>query len=179
MKRLKKTLILALLVIGGGFAAPVFAQGNPLFDPIADVLQHPRCLNCHTVTDFPRQGDDRIRHIQLVVRGDDGFGAPTLQCGACHQEENVRNGQVPGAHNWHLAPLSMGWEGLNREELCEALKDPSLNGGRTVDDLLHHMSVDALVLWGFEPGDRTKPPLTHPEFVSALEVWAQAGAPCR
>src|SRR5688572_13115690 len=29
---------------------------------IESVLAHPRCLNCHTISDYPRQGDERQPH---------------------------------------------------------------------------------------------------------------------
>lgn len=166
-------LLLLLLLAPAGQAAAT------LFDPIASVLQHPRCMNCHTVTDFPRQGDERKRHAQRVIRGEDGHGAPTLQCAACHQETNIDHGGVPGAPHWHLAPLGMAWEGLNNTQLCETLKDRSRNGDRDVDALIEHMRSDALVLWGWSPGaGRTLPPLTHPQFMQALEAWRAAGSPC-
>ena len=159
-------------------AVPSQAQVHS-FSPIAEVLRHPRCMNCHTVTEFPRQTDERLRHAQLVVRGKDGFGAPTLQCGACHQDRNVEDGKVPGAPHWHLAPLSMGWEGLNDRDLCRALLDKSKNGNRSIEDLVHHMTEDALVLWGWTPGgNRTVPPYPHPVFVDYLNTWADLGAPC-
>lgn len=153
---------------------------SPLFAPIASVLQHPRCLNCHTVTDFPRQTDARVRHAQRVVRGADGHGAATLHCAACHQDHNVADGAVPGAPHWHLAPLSMGWEGLTATQLCEAIKDPARNGGRqSLDAVIEHMRVDPLVLWAWNPGaGRTTPPLAHEVFVEQLEAWAAAGGPC-
>lgn len=40
-----------------------------VFERIASVLQHPRCMNCHTVTQFPRQKDTGTPHVQLIVRG--------------------------------------------------------------------------------------------------------------
>ncbi|CAA0097598.1 hypothetical protein [Zhongshania aliphaticivorans] len=155
-----------------------FAQ-SPLFQPLYEVLTHPRCMNCHTITDFPRQGDERRRHAQLVVRGTDNHGAPTLQCSACHQDENVADDAVPGAPHWGLAPLSMGWEGLNASQLCQALKDSSKNGNRSLADLLKHMSEDSLVLWAWTPGgNRSTPPLSQPAFVEAVQAWVNAGGPC-
>ncbi|MBQ0760326.1 MAG: hypothetical protein KBT72_11770 [Zhongshania sp.] len=152
---------------------------SALFQPLYEVLTHPRCMNCHTVTDFPRQGDDRRRHAQLVVRGTENQGAPTLQCAACHQDQNVADDAVPGAPHWGLAPLSMGWEGLNANQLCQALKDTSKNGNRSLADLFKHMSEDELVLWGWTPGgNRTTPPLSQPDFVEALKAWVDAGGPC-
>lgn len=174
-----------------GAALNVAAQAPHSFDPIAEVLQHPRCLNCHTFTEYPTQSRKmvdpisgevsylRFRHAQRVIRGEKGFGAPTLQCGACHQDENVADGKVPGAPHWHLAPLSMGWEGLNRGELCETLKDTDKNGGRDLAALVKHMEEDALVLWGWTPGgDRDTPPYAHADFIDLLKLWVAEGAPC-
>jgi hypothetical protein len=167
-----------LFVIAALFCAPVSAQSS-LFQPIFDVLTHPRCLNCHTRTEFPRQGDERRRHDQLVMRGGENHGAPTLQCSACHQDRNVEDGAVPGAPHWALAPLSMAWEDLTPAQLCETLKDQSRNGNRDLEALFTHMAEDGLVLWGWSPGGtRTTPPLDHPAFVAALRAWIDGGAPC-
>jgi hypothetical protein len=67
MKRLR-TVLLAMGLVVMILASRGLAQtsGAPETDPeasaklfksIAQVLRHPRCMNCHTVTDFPRQGD--------------------------------------------------------------------------------------------------------------------------
>jgi hypothetical protein len=162
-------------------AFPVLAdtQGD-LFAPIAGVLQSPRCINCHPVTQFPRQGDEHRRHDQLVWRGRDGHGHDALHCSACHQTENEAAGYVPGAPNWHLAPLSMAWEGLSPGQICRSIKDPSHNGGRrTLDQVVEHMRSDPLVLWAWNPGaDRSTPPLSHAQFVQALDTWVAADGPC-
>ena len=72
----------------------------------------------------------------------------------------------------------MGWLGLSDAEIAATLIDPAKNGERSFDDLLHHMSEDALVLWAWEPGEgRTPPPVPHDEFVEALEAWLTVGAP--
>jgi hypothetical protein len=148
------------------------------FAPIASVLTHPRCMNCHTVTEFPRQSDLRLRHAQHVMRGADGKGAPAMRCTTCHQSSN--QGRVPGVKDWHLAPLSMGWEGLTSAGLCAAIKDPAKNGGRkTSGQVIEHMKTDPLVLWAWQPGaERATPPLSHTEFVAALTYWANRGMPC-
>jgi hypothetical protein len=175
---IRRIVSCSLLIAAGLISSQVVAQ-SPLFQPLFEVLTHPRCLNCHTKTDFPRQGDERRRHAQLVVRGEDNHGAPTLQCSACHQDENVADGAVPGAPHWALAPLSMAWEELSPSELCTVLKDTSKNGNRNLEALFKHMSEDELVLWGWTPGgDRTTPPLSQPAFVDALRVWVDAGGPC-
>ena len=155
------------------------AENGDLFTPVAAVLRHPRCVNCHPRDDHPRQGDDRHVHMQSVVRGADGLGFVNARCTACHRDENNSYSGLPGAPNWHLAPLSMGWQGLNDTDLCNALVDKSKNGDRDIAALVEHMSTDNLVLWGWSPGGRRTPVTTpHPQFVSELKAWAAAGAPC-
>jgi len=40
------------------------------------------------------------------------------------------------------------------------------------------MKADPLILWAWNPGTRTTPPLSHEKFVNALEAWVHAGMPC-
>ncbi len=177
--------ILALFVVVLPFAGcsrSEAAEPTPetgLFEPIASVVMHPRCINCHQ-DESPRQTDEKIVHRPLVVRGKDGHGAPTQPCQTCHQATNTAEGFVPGVTTWHLAPLSMLWEGKTKAEICEQMKDPERNGGRRAgEEVIEHMKVDPLVLWAWDPGaDRTMPPLTHAQFVEALEAWVRAGMPC-
>ena len=89
-------------------------ESERAFARIAEVLRHPRCMNCHPVGDSPRQTDDRHLHRMLVARGPDDGGTPAMRCATCHQTVNTADGRVPGAPHWHLAPRSMGWEGLER-----------------------------------------------------------------
>jgi hypothetical protein len=171
--------IVAILLAAGSRseAAPT---GDPeLFDPIASVVMHPRCINCHQ-DESPRQTDTKIVHQPLVVRGKDNHGAPTQPCQTCHQATNTADGFVPGVATWSLAPLSMLWEGRTKGQICEQMKDPSRNGGRrTGEEVIEHMKVDPLVLWAWTPGTgRTTPPLSHEMFVEALEAWLSAGMPC-
>lgn len=163
------------------FVAPASAAtpASDLFAPVASVLRNPRCMNCHPRDDRPRQGDDRHRHLQNVVRGVDGMGFVNARCNACHRDENNTQSGVPGAPNWHLAPLSMGWEGLDDAALCTTLKDEKANGGKSIAALVEHMEKDALVLWGWAPGGNRAPVTPpHPEFMIKLKAWAGAGAPC-
>jgi hypothetical protein len=155
------------------------AGSTDLFTPVAAVLNHPRCMNCHPRDERPRQGNDRHQHLQNVVRGEDNLGFVNMRCTSCHRDENNADSGVPGAPNWHLAPLSMGWQGLDDAELCATLKDETKNGGKNVAALVAHMANDKLVLWGWAPGGNRAPVSTpHPQFVTELKAWAAAGAPC-
>jgi len=173
-------LIVGLLALAGdGIKSPP-AETSSTFDPVASVLMHPRCINCHQ-DQSPRQGDARTVHLPLVVRGKDGHGAPTQQCQTCHQTTNTADGFVPGVADWRLAPLSMLWEGRSAQQICEQMKDPARNGGRrTAEQIIEHMKTDPLVLYAWAPGTgRSLPPLSHDKFVEALEAWVKAGMPCK
>lgn len=177
--KIRSRLPMIWLMIAASLLSTTAIAQSPLFQPLFEVLTHPRCLNCHTKTEFPRQGDERRRHDQLVVRGEDNHGAPTLRCSACHQDSNVADDEVPGAPHWGLAPLSMAWEDLSPSQLCAALKDTGKNGNRSLEDLFRHMTEDELVLWGWNPGaNRSTPPLSQSEFADALRLWVNAGGPC-
>jgi len=177
--RIVVPLVTALSLIVSSRSAAVQTADVGSFDAIASVVMHPRCMNCHQ-DDTPRQTDAAIRHQPPVVRGKDGHGAPTLPCQMCHQAMNTADGALPGAPNWHLAPLSMKWEGLTKQQICEQMKDPARNGGRrTGAQIIEHMKVDPLVLWAWTPGaGRTTPPISHEQFVKALEAWVSGGMPC-
>ena len=84
-------------------------DGLAAWQKVYSVLTSPRCINCHTATNYPQQGDDRHRHVANVIRGPEGKGVPGLNCISCHQSANADSTGVPGGHNWHLAPLSMRW----------------------------------------------------------------------
>jgi len=156
--------------------------GRKVFLEIALVLQSPRCQNCHPAADAPLQTDAGHQHAMLVKRGPDGRGIGAMRCSNCHMTTNNPdpNGP-PGAPNWHLPPAAtpMVFEGRTPDELCRAIKDPRQNGGKDRQQLVHHLTTDSLVLWGWNPGvGRTLPPLSQPEFARVVHEWAEAGAPC-
>src|SRR5262245_19846734 len=139
---MRALVIVGCLLVVSHQGQTAVSAGSSTYDPVASVLMHPRCLNCHQ-DQSPRQGDERTVHLPLVVRGKDGHGAPTQQCQTCHQAANTADGLVPGVADWHLAPLSMLWEGRNTEQICEQLKDPARNGGRgTGAQIIEHMKMD-------------------------------------
>jgi len=150
------------------------------FKQIAQVMRSPRCMNCHTMTEFPRQGDHGRRHDQMVMRGADGKGTAPMLCVACHQDSNSADGYVPGAPEWHLAPLSMSWEQAHgNKDLCEGLLDKERNGNRAAKGIVIHMVNDPLVQWAWAPGrGRTPPPISQEAFHALLQRWEATGAAC-
>ena len=49
------------------------------------MLAHPRCMNCHSAGDFPRQGDDSHQHTMQIRRGQDGQGAMLSRVRSCRK----------------------------------------------------------------------------------------------
>src|SRR6266700_4410356 len=71
---------------GGKVSDPKLADGLAAWEQVYSVLTSPRCINCHTATNYPQQGDDRHRHFANVIRGREGRGVAALSCIGCHQE---------------------------------------------------------------------------------------------
>jgi hypothetical protein len=150
-----------------------------LFKEAGLVIQHPRCVNCHPAGNRPLQGDDMHPHVQLVVRGEDNLGSTAMRCFTCHRDKNFEPGRVPGHPLWHLAPIEMAWEGKSLGEICEQIKDPKRNGGKSLAGIVTHMAEDTLVGWGWAPGGgRTPVPGTQREFGELIKAWADTGAVC-
>ena len=150
---------------------------------IESVLTHPRCLNCHTTTDYPTEGDKRRPHMLPIWRGPDGHGT-TMKCQTCHGETN-RAG-VPGAQDWHMAPLSLAWEKAPGERASSAAICATLKHGEDDDfeGLIEYAQFASFVQWAWEPGkrrdgtERSTPPLRRNGFVDSVKRWISAGAPC-
>jgi hypothetical protein len=162
-------------------AAPPKADGT-LFTAFVPVLKHPRCMNCHSTGDFPRQGDDGHPHTMNVRRGPGGHGVTAEKCSTCHQDHNLAGAHLPpGAPNWGLPPAStpMIWQGLTDTQICQSIKDPKQNKNRNLDQLVEHLTEDKLVMWAWSPGEGRSPiPMPHEEFSAKVKQWRAAGAPC-
>lgn len=170
----------------GDNMAPIAVSDNLTlddpFDKMMAVLTHKRCVNCHPAGDRPRQGEDSHLHYFGVMRGEDNHGLAALKCESCHQQENNNLSGVPGAPEWSLAPISMAWEGLNRVEIAKSMLNPENNGGRSLEEIVKHLTEHELVLWAWEPGvdasghEREKPPVSKEAYIKAVKEWAAAGA---
>lgn len=172
------------------------ASAKAAFAKAYKVFMHPRCVNCHPAGDAPLRGEDSRPHTGLRLRrGSDGQGVLTLKCANCHQSQNQPGTHMPpGAPNvlsdgsrdlttprWHLpsAKTPMIFQGRTAAQLCRQLQDPKQNGGLTTAQLIHHVSSDPLVLWGWNPGEgRASPTITHDEFVAAVKEWLEKGGAC-
>lgn len=154
-------------------------RSKALFEEAGRVLTHPRCVNCHPAGDRPLQGDDGHLHIPHVRRGDGGMGVAGLRCNTCHQAENVDHAGLPGHPAWHLAPIEMAWQDRPLAEICSQIKDPERNGGKTLAELQHHMAMDSLVGWGWQPGAGREPaPGDQEAFGALIAAWIDTGAHC-
>ena len=163
-------------------AANPNARAHRAFERVAQVLNSPRCANCHIAGDSPLQGDERQPHTMNVKRGLDGRGTPSMRCTNCHQEQSSDVPHAPpGGPDWRLPlpNMRMAWQGLSPGDMCRMLKDPSKNGNRSLADLLEHVTSDRLVKATWNPGvGRSLPPMSHAEFVASFQEWVNAGAAC-
>ena len=194
LKRLNYNFVWASALLAGAvlFAAlaggaqtstqPDASASRAAFLQLYRVLTSPRCQNCHAAGDAPLQGDDSHVHIQNVKRGADGHGVTAMRCDTCHQTVNLPGEHMPpGNPKWALPPPQhkMVFVGRSPAELCQQIKDPKQNGGRSLDQLLDHVADDDLVGWGWNPGDgRTLPPLSRPDTVAQMKIWIAGGAAC-
>lgn len=158
------------------------AGDGALFVDFVSVLRHPRCMNCHSQGDFPRQGDDGHPHSMNVRRGPQGHGVTAEKCSTCHQDHNLAGAHLPpGAPSWALPPSNMPmiWQGLTDGQLCRSIKDRKQNRNRNLDQIVEHLTEDKLVTWAWNPGQgRTPVPMSHDEFTAKVKRWQAAGGPC-
>jgi hypothetical protein len=155
------------------------ARSAAMFIELVKVLTHPRCVNCHPAGDRPRQGEGGRLHQPPVERGPDGLGLAAMRCSNCHQEKNFDPARMPGHPHWQLAPHEMAWEGKSLAEICAQIKDRERNGGRSPEDLVHHIGSDTLVGWAWAPGFGRRPaPGTQQEAGALVEAWVKTGAVC-
>jgi hypothetical protein len=155
------------------------ARSLALFAEIGKVLASPRCMNCHSANDRPRQGDSGRLHQPPVFRGPDGMGLPAMRCPICHLASNFDPAHMPGKKPWLMAPREMVWEGKSLSQICVQMRDPELNGGKSLADLVHHIGDDKLVGWGWNPGiGRTPAPGTQEQAKALVQAWVDTGAAC-
>ncbi len=165
------------------------AEALAAWQKVYEVFSHPRCANCHVPEDnIPRwsgpsygltQGE-WLNHGINITGGESRIGAESIPCMACHQSTNAELPHAPpGAPTWRLAPVEMVWWKKSSQEICQQIKDPKRNGGRSLQEVADHIGHDALVQWGWAPGPGREPaPYSSEEVVNFLESWRVAGAPC-
>ena len=149
-------------------------RSKALFTEAAKVLTHPRCLNCHPMSDRSTQANDLHPHVPLTRRD--------LPCVTCHTDRNftLHEGasyqSIPGHPRWMMAPIEMAWQG---ESICRQLKDLDRNGGRDLALLHDHLAKDDLVVWGWQPGVGREPaPGSQALLGQLIQAWIDTGAQC-
>jgi hypothetical protein len=183
LRRVSAVALLALPVLVGTITREAPAEGpsrgEAAYLVVHEVLVSPRCRNCHPVGDAPLHGDQGVPHSMNVTRASPPAGLP---CTTCHRAANGTSlGSPPGVPGWRMPSREMPlvFQGKSPHELCEQLKDPARNGGRSGEALVEHMGHDPLVLWGWSPGPgRSTPRVPHEVFAKAAETWVHEGMPC-
>ena len=73
----------------------------------------------------------------------------------------------------------MAWEGKSIGQICQQIKDPARNGGRTLALLHEHFAKDDLVAWGWAPGEGREPaPGNQQQLGELAQAWIDSGAQC-
>ena len=157
-----------------------------------EVASHPRCSNCHVGADNrpmwsgPSYGKTRV-HGMNIQAGESRIGVEALICSTCHTtlsqadpEANAIAHMAPKvASAWQLAPVEAEWFGKSSGYICNQLKDPARNGGRTIREVAAHLDHDQILHWAWNPGGNREPaPHSLQETMDALMKWAAAGTPC-
>ena len=185
MNKLIKFFAVPLMLLASTQVAVADEQaGLEAWSEVYKVFSHPRCVNCHTPDERPRwsgkhYGEARY-HGMNVRRGPDNMGMPAQRCSACHGEHNAEKLHgPPGAEVWLLAPKEMVWWQRSSAQICNQIKDPERNGGKTLEEVAEHVLKDKLVLWGWAPGKGREPaPGSAKETFDLLTKWTAEGAPC-
>jgi hypothetical protein len=119
-----------------------------------------------------------------IHAGESRIGAETMLCSTCHAYREGTGNDLPHmapqvAMNWQLAPVEAHWFGQSSEEICNQLRDPDRNGGRTMDEIAEHLNHDLILHWAWSPGGGREPaPYSLQEHVNDILIWGVAGFPC-
>jgi hypothetical protein len=127
-------------------------------------------------------GNDSHVHLQNVKRGKDGQGVYGMRCNTCHQTPNLPGEHMPPGNPKWLLPSpehKMVFLGRSPAQLCRRLNDFKATGGRSLQQLLEHVSSEDLVGWAWVPGTgRTPPPLSRGETIVQMKIWIEGGGAC-
>src|SRR5690606_29163845 len=75
--------------------------------------------------------------------------------------------------------LQMAWIDKSLGEICQQIKDPQRNGGKSMAQLAEHMASDHLVAYGWNPPEHLAPvPGNQALFGELFQAWIDAGARC-
>lgn len=168
------------------------AQGLEAWTRIFEVASHPRCANCHTgpsdrpMWSGPSYGKTRA-HGMNIQAGNSRIGTETILCSTCHTNKredwdnanSTKHAAPRVAMSWALAPIEAHWFGRTTEQICEQLRNPDTNGGRSTLEIAEHLNHDLILHWAWEPGGNREPaPYSLQEHVNDILAWGVAGTPC-
>lgn len=159
---------------------------------IYEVASHPRCSNCHVgesdrpMWSGPSYGKPRV-HGMNIRAGESRIGAEYLTCNTCHTTKSddwdnandMPHSAPRVAMDWALAPVEANWFGQSSETICAQLRDPDLNGDRTIEELASHLDHDLILHWAWKPGGgREAAPYSLVAHIDDILKWGAAGTPC-
>ena len=167
-------------------------EGLANWQTFFEVASHPRCANCHVGADNrpmwsgPSYGRTRP-HGMNINAGASRIGVEAIACATCHTtlktDDPLANAEphTPPrvAQTWALAPVEAEWFGKTSSYICNQLRDPDRNGGRTIREVAVHLGHDKVLRWAWNPGGNREPaPHSLDAVTDALMKWAASGTPC-
>ena len=166
-------------------------EGLAAWARIYEVASHPRCANCHVGKDNlpmwsgPSYGETRP-HGMNIDAGLSRIGAEYVLCSTCHVNSVAtdRGNDEPHAAPhvatiWRLAPVAAEWFGKSSNYVCNQIRDPARNAGRTYLDIARHLDHNVIIHWAWNPGgNREAAPYSLQEHVEDILKWGMAGLPC-
>ncbi len=139
-------------------------------DVIRDVVDSPRCRNCHASITEVTQTDDMTPH-------DLNEGTT---CSWCHNDAAaIAPWPGEGEPIWHQpSDPGMQWTDKTPDQIIAAIANPATNGNRSLQAIAAHVVQDHLVVWTFDPVSATgnlngRTPAPHADtYAQAFSVWA-------
>lgn len=163
-------------------------QGEQAWERIFEVTSHPRCANCHIgESDRPMwsgPGYGKTRPHGMNIRaGASRIGAEAVLCQTCHSTsryaQDIAHAAPRVASGWRLAPVEAHWFGQSSAAICQQLRNPDTNGGRSFEQLAEHLDHDLILHWAWAPGPGREPaPYSLQAHIDDILLWGVAGMPC-
>ena len=161
-------------------------RSRALFNEVAKVVTHPRCMNCHPAGEHPTQGNDQHEHMPPTCAARPASASPGVLLGLPHREE-LHAGRHRRDATRAFRAIRAGssrrsrWRGRASRSARSASssRTRSATAARSLALLHEHFAKDDLVAWGWAPGEGREPaPGTQQQLGELAQAWIDTGAEC-
>lgn len=166
-------------------ASCIGSNSLDLFQSMMPAFSHPRCMNCHGVTDpisGANHGGGKIAVGPQAPGKNITTPAGNGVCLDCHTALVAKDPSGSERGPWRIAPAQMSFVGKDTKAICQQVAefgfpDPALG----TEFFQRHVAGDDLIGLAFvgRSGDAAKtsspPPMGRPQFVQLAMKWATDG----